>query len=367
MSVGQLGDSLIYIVLPVSAELFGLSILWVGVLLAANRIIRTFTYGLIAHIGERIGLRTLCVAATVTSVLSTAAYGLVEGPWWLLTARCIWGLSYAALLLAALGYAAADRSRTGARVGVSRAIEQIGPLAALTLGAWLAGAIGPKGAFLWMAVGTLAACGMALALPRLPISPPRSRRPLVILPKPQRLDLLIFWMGAGADGVFMMTITLMLSRYVSVELAMLTGGGIVGLRRVAEMFMGPISGSVSDRFGVHRPMLVASTLMIVGLFLIGIGWLFSGAVAMVIARGALGTLLPAAVAKFASGSVLTPLARNATWRDIGAAAGPLLTGGLLLVATPEQLHLGIALGFAATLLWVVRWPVWRESACSQLG
>ena len=62
MSVGQLGDSLIYIVLPVSAELFGLSILWVGVLLAANRIIRTFTYGLIAHIGARIGLRTLCVA-----------------------------------------------------------------------------------------------------------------------------------------------------------------------------------------------------------------------------------------------------------------------------------------------------------------
>ena len=101
--------------------------------------------------------------------------------------------------------------------------------------------------------------------------------------------------------------------------------------------------------------------MIVGLFLIGIGWLFSGAVAMVIARGALGTLLPAAVAKFASGSVLTPLARNATWRDIGAAAGPLLTGALLLVATPEQLHLGIALGFAAALLWVVRWPVWRES------
>ena len=160
----------------------------------------------------------------------------------------------------------------------------------------------------------------------------------------------------------MMTITLLLTRYVSVELAMLTGGGIVGLRRVAEMFMGPISGSISDRFGVHRPMLVASTLMIGGLVLIGVGWLFSGAVAMVIARGALGTLLPAAVAKFASGSVLTPLARNATWRDIGAAAGPLSTGALLLVATPEQLHLGIALGFSATLLWVVRWPVWRESA-----
>ena len=45
LSLCLFGDALIYIVLPVNAELFGISLAWVGILLAANRIIRTFIYG----------------------------------------------------------------------------------------------------------------------------------------------------------------------------------------------------------------------------------------------------------------------------------------------------------------------------------
>ena len=154
MSLCLFGDALIYIVLPVNAELFGVSLVWVGILLSANRIIRTFTYGWIAHLSEWIGLRNLCIFASCTAVLSTAGYGFLEGGWPLLAARVLWGLSYAGLLLVTLAYAAQDRAKTGTRVGVSRAVEQIGPLVARTAGTWLAGIVGAKDVFLYLAVGS---------------------------------------------------------------------------------------------------------------------------------------------------------------------------------------------------------------------
>lgn len=79
LSLALLGDSLIYVVLPVNAEAFGVSLFWVGILLAANRVIRTFTYGFVAHFSQRVGLRNLCIIACITSVLSTVSYGVFQG------------------------------------------------------------------------------------------------------------------------------------------------------------------------------------------------------------------------------------------------------------------------------------------------
>ena len=60
LSLSLLGDALLYVILPVHADVFGVSMLMVGFLLAVNRIIRTFAYGLIADLAERIGLKKTC-------------------------------------------------------------------------------------------------------------------------------------------------------------------------------------------------------------------------------------------------------------------------------------------------------------------
>lgn len=368
LSIGQIGDALMYVVLPVNAALFGVSLPWVGVLLAANRIIRIFTYGPIARLGEHIGLKRLCVCACVTALISTAMCGWFQGGNLLLAARCLWGLSYAALLLVALGYAAADRTRVGSRVGVSRAIEQIGPLIALTFGAWLAGKIGPQPTLLWFAVGTLVAVAMALLMAPTPSRASASaattkgtaRGSITGLAVPDRLDVLIFWVGAGVDGVFSMTLTLMLAEETSLEVAMVSGGLIIVARRIAEMISGPLSGAIADRYGVRQPLLLTSVLLVIGFALVGGGWLISGALAIVLARGALSTLIPAGVTRFASGAVLGPLARNQTWRDVGAGIGPLSSGFLLAVTSPRALHSILAVIIAICLVWVMRWPRWRE-------
>ena len=361
LSLAIIGDALLYVVLPVNADLFGVSLAWVGILLAANRIVRTFTYGLLAVLGERIGIKTLCVMATITAIISTALYALVDGWAALLAARILWGLSYGALLLVALGYAAADRARTGSRVGVSRAIEQVGPLLALTLGAWLAGIVGPRDVFFYMALATCVATLFALQLPRRVAHVPTSKtNRLRLFPKPDRLDVLIFWMGFGVDGVFTMTVTIMLAEHMALEVAMLAGGFLFAGRRVAEMVAAPLSGAIADRFGVHKPLILASLLLVAGFAIVGFGWLYVGAAAIVVSRGALGTLIPAAVALFAKGPVLQPLARNQTWRDVGAAAGPLSTGFVLAWTTPEILHLFLAIIFLVSLLWLVASTTWRQ-------
>ena len=72
---------------------------------------------------------------------------------------------------------------------------------------------------------------------------------------------------------------------------------------------------------------------------------------MVICRGALGTLFPAAAAALYQQNHMHALTRNQTWRDIGAAAGPLLAGLLLGVMSAQMLHLIMLVLFIATVCW----------------
>ena len=66
LALSLFGDALLYVVLPVHAAAFGVSMVMVGFLLAVNRIIRIFAYGVIVQIAERIGVRT-CLLYTSPS------------------------------------------------------------------------------------------------------------------------------------------------------------------------------------------------------------------------------------------------------------------------------------------------------------
>ena len=102
MSLALLGDALLYAVLPAYAEDFGLTLPWVGVMLSANRFVRVFAYGAIARLSHAVGVRHMCIGAAIVATLSTALYGVVQGPVAMLIARIMWGLTYASLVLATL-------------------------------------------------------------------------------------------------------------------------------------------------------------------------------------------------------------------------------------------------------------------------
>ena len=100
--------------------------------------------------------------------------------------------------------------------------------------------------------------------------------------------------------------------------------------------------------------------MILGFLLVGMGSLMIGSILIILARGALGTLFPAAVSLLATRSKLELLARNQAWRDVGAALGPLATGFLLVVTSPMLLHTVLSGLFIISFIWLLLSPSWKH-------
>ncbi len=353
LSLALLGDALIYAVLPAHAASFGIGLVWVGVLLSANRFVRVFAYGYVARITLAVGMRRMCLAAAAAAVLSTAAYGLGSGPAVLLAARVLWGLAYAVLVLVTLAYAVEQRAGAGARIGWSRAIQRIGPIAALLVGAWLTGVLGPRNVFMVLAAVTALALPLAWSLPRdRAAAAPAVRTPA--LGRPDTMDALFFLQGLGVDGLFALSITLILAQRHDLSVAVFSGGALLAMRHVGEAVAAPLFGAIADRFGAARVFCFAAAMTSAGFAGIALDFTVAGALLMLVFRGALASLGPAAVvqATHADSSVMVPLARMQAWRDLGAAIGPLATGYALLYVSAQSLHGLMAL---LTLVGLVAW------------
>lgn len=358
MSLALLGDALLYAVLPAYAASFGLSLVWVGVMLSANRIVRVFAYGFIARITHAAGVRNMCVAAAVAATLSTALYGISQGPMVMLAARILWGLTYATLVLATLSYAVESGDRVGARIGVGQAIQRAGPIFALLFGTWLVSTVGPNMVFLMLAVPTALAIPVALSLPGKVTAKIRQRKP-VSLVRPTPIDIIFFLQGYGVDGVFAVTITLIFARDNALSTAVISGGALLAMRHFGEAIAAPLFGWIADRFGAQQVFVMAILLTMMGFVGVAMGYTITGALIMLLFRGALASLGPAVIAQslHADDDVLSALARMQTWRDMGASAGPLLTGFLLTILSAEFQHGLIAVALALGLVyWLRRHP-----------
>ena len=79
LAVALIGDALIYVVLPLYHQEFGLSLAMVGVLLSLNRWIRLLANSAVAHLGERIGPHALMIASMLltSSGFATGQLGCV--------------------------------------------------------------------------------------------------------------------------------------------------------------------------------------------------------------------------------------------------------------------------------------------------
>ena len=260
-----LGDALIYVVLPLHAAAFGISLGMVGVALSLNRIVRIVGYGWVAFLHRRLGLRALTASAAFGAALSTVGYGLALGLVPLLIARLVWRFAYGVLNVTTTAYAIGDGRGTGRRVGLNRAVGTVGPALALSVGAWLAVVLGPREVFLVLGVVGLVAVPLALTLPREVAAASEPGRAATTRWRPSTLNVLFFTVSA-VDGAF---------------------GILVGIAH---------------------------------------GIIYPGAVAVVIARAFLSNVGPVLATQERSGSTVERLAAFATWVDSGLAVGPLIGG-----------------------------------------
>ena len=344
LAFAQPGDTLLYLLLPLHHAEFGVSLAEAGLLLAANRLVRIAGYGWIARLFAEHGARVACVLAALGSLLATLGYALGSGVWVLLVARLLWGLSFAALNVATQALATAEPAGAARRSGTMRAIIAAGPVTGLVAGAIVAHLAGPRAAFLLLAVAALLAFPFAHRLPRDSEGrPERLPRPRFGLPS--RLDTWSFVQGMTLDGLFVIGISVLAAAALP-DYAALAAGAALALRYVAEILLGPVGGALAERCGPRLVLTVLSVSTAVGLAVIGAGALWVGAVLVVLLRGLIQPIAAPIVALESPGRDRVPaLARLATWRDLGAGAGPLLAGALLPVVAHAILY-----GTAAALL-----------------
>src|SRR4051812_49204917 len=346
LAFAQPGDTLLYLLLPLHHDTFGVSLAEAGLLLAANRLVRIAGYGWIARLYGEHGARASCLLAASAALLAASGYAVGSGVWVLLVARLLWGLAFAAMNVATQALATAEPTGAARRSGTMRSIVAAGPVSGLVVGAIVAQFAGPRAAFLLLALAALLAFPFARLLPRGGEGRPE-RLPRPRFGVPSRLDTWSFVQGMTLDGLFVLGISVLAAAALP-GYAALAAGAALALRYVAEILLAPLGGALAERWGPRLVLTVLSVMTALGLGVIGAGALWIGAVLVVVLRGLIQPIAAPVVALENPGRDRVPaLARLATWRDLGAGAGPLLAGALL----PLVAH-GALYGVAAALLAV---------------
>jgi MFS family permease len=345
IGLGLLGDTLIYAVLPLYHVELGMSLAMVGVLLSLNRWTRLLANSLVAEIGEHVGARRMMVLAALGSAISTACYGLDGGDALQIAARILWGVSFAALNLGSLAYAVADRANAGKRVGASRGLIGVIQASCFIGGGLLVLQIGPRHVFLVLGALTLLAVVAALMLPPLH-SEPTDRRGFR-LPMPHRLEIWGFLLGFSGDGVFLLTLAFLLKDSVTSVAPIMATALVLSLRCVMEASGGPVGGWMGDRFGARLIATVTGTVLVMGYLLIACHIDVVGSIVIVLSRGLFNTLIPVMVMQRVTGGYLSSQASYSTWRDFGAAVGPLTAPWLFLNIAQSWLFAALGLMMAA--------------------
>ncbi|UXZ20541.1 MFS transporter [Pseudomonas sp. YeP6b] len=343
-------DVLLYLLLPMQSQAFGITLAQAGVLLAANRLVRIFGYRHVLNFYARNGDRLTCMIAAGAATVCALGNSRLSGFAALLGLRLIWGLCFAALNLSTQVLATSEPAGAARRAGRSRAVIALGPMLALPLGGWLTLWAGPRPIFVILAgcclVGLWVARGLPTASHDLHSTGRRFKWP----------DSVATWSfieGVALDGLFIFGLSIQAQKLLGGD-AVLIAGGLMALRYASEMLLSPLGGRAAQRFGATSMLLLFSFLSALALTAFGSYWVIVGAAAVLVLRALQLPLVTTLVAERNPGSMrVSALASNAVWRDVGAGLGPLLAGLLLPVASAPWVFglAGAAIAVSAVFCW----------------
>ena len=361
-----MGDSLMYVVLPVAAVEFGIheqfglgAAFWIGLALSINRFVRLVSNALAASVFQRFGVRWPFVVSVAVGALTTLAYGLGSGPVSLLVARAVWGVSYSHMRLAALltAFEVGTSWMRGRLVGFFNSGQRLGSLVAVTGGALLFQLTSREVTFAALAgfglVGMLIATRVPnlkpervrpsggglrnrlslwdLAVSRLPESGRGLRLPLL------SISLMRFATTFAANGLAIATVAPYLAEFaddnekvLGGSLAVVTLAGLlVGFRWFSDLGLSVPLGHLSDRLGRRTAIGYGMIGMFTLLALIGALDSLAGAIVgiplLFLAAVGVNTALDAAIGETSPDSARAAVVgRYSTWLDMGAALGPFM-------------------------------------------
>jgi MFS family permease len=162
-ALSLLGDSMLYIVLPIYWKEAGLDSIWqVGILLAINRFIRLPFNPFVGWLYQKISLRTGFIIAVILGSVTTVGYGLAKGflAWVIL--RGLWGIAWSFFRIGGLStvvYYSGDSTR-GKSMGLYNGLYRTGSLFGMLLGGILVPIVGLQ--FVSILFGCISLIGLLL-------------------------------------------------------------------------------------------------------------------------------------------------------------------------------------------------------------
>ncbi|HWR44239.1 MFS transporter [Sporomusa sp.] len=374
-----LGDSMLYIVLPIHWKDVGLDSLWeVGILLSVNRIVRLPLNPLVGWLYGRMSSRNGILLAGVLATFTTMSYSVFKGfVLWVLL-RCIWGLAWSFLRLGAYFtiLEVSNDTNRGYYMGLYNGLYRLGSLGGMLLGGVLADRYGIGFTALFFGAITFLAIPFAFYL--LPNSNKHSNTENKAMDIQALFNLNVFWtlmtglfIAAIYQGVFVATLSYLIQVHnssniiifgISVGAASLAGV-LQALRWGWEPWLAPWFGKLSDGWFGRRAMLTVALTLAAILFLLiplqlPVGMWLALILAILLTATILTTVIDAIACDVACCSPQKAFMTSYAFAiDIGAALGPLIGYTLNDIWGPYAIYWGISGGlFILAAKWIV-WPI----------
>jgi MFS transporter, DHA1 family, multidrug resistance protein len=329
LAFASFGDAFLYPFLPVNFAEAGVPVMWVGLLLSINRFVRIFSNTMIVHAFAKYGLRVIMIIAVTLAIISTLGYGVaVNVVMWLLF-RVIWGLAFSAMRIGTLAYAL-QNERRGFALGLSRSLQESGPMLSLFLAPLLLQYLHIEVIFYVLAILSLPALYFTINLPAGNDKTP-SLQHQRFLKWPSSLNSITLISAIVIDGIVVVVLGVLFLNFrehITLATATALAAFYLGYRRVCSVALSPAGGWIADKIGLDLVFNISVVCIILGLIVLTFGWIGTGAVIVFTFYSINSAITPGSASKTSSHS-LAAVAENATWRDIGAAVGTL-AGGLLI-------------------------------------
>ncbi|MBP3953319.1 MFS transporter [Bacillus suaedae] len=346
-----LGDSMLYVALPLFYREAGLESLWeVGLILSLNRFVRIPINPIVGWVYRRLQLRTGLSISVILAIVTTVGYGVGSGLLVWILLRLVWGVAWSFLRLGGFYVVleVASEHNRGEQMGRYNGLYRLGSLGGMIGGGLLVNIIGFNSTAILF--GLLMLIGLPLVYITIPkIKPEKFEKP----PVPLRLFgltrkcLAVIMSGLILafliQGFFTSSLTLVMADHFGSDVSLIgvtigitaLAGILQGLRWLWEPYLALKIGVWSDGENGRLPLfLVSLGLSSIGFYILSISlsiylWMIILLVVMM-ASTALTTLIDTLATDVAKGENAKQLMTTyIIFLDIGAAFGPIVTYMLL--------------------------------------
>ncbi|EXJ09706.1 MULTISPECIES: MFS transporter [Nitrincola] len=355
LTLTLVSDALLYLLLPLYFESFGLTLLWVGLLLSLNRFIRLLINPWLVSYFQIMGARKALLQAIALATIASLCFVLMASPWILLASRVLWGCAFALMRLACLHYATEERSLSLKNLGWFTSFQEIGPLLVMLLSPWLLTFLTLSQVLMF---GTLL-CVLAI-LPALGLPNPQRQsqaKATASWPKPAPLHQLTFLLCLLFDGVWVIILAPQLVNMgYSTHIALSTVAFIFAAKRIFSMVIGLISVRFALFANTYGWLVFTVGCLLVSGLLMPTAWILFASVLAATGHALLMILMPKLLADISEQENERQLSLSAFtfWRDFSVAIGALFAAILIEQDLITEFYWGSTLITMLLSVWIFK-------------